>query len=229
VVGGRLPRLVPAFDAAPPVVIGWMGTRTHDADLAAIAPALHELARRHGPRVRFECVGVLEHPTSRGLLDGLDVHYVTPRPQELEYPLFMLWFTSRIHWDIGLAALADTPFTRGKSDLKSLDYAAIGAAGIYSDVPAYRNGVVHGETGWLVANTAEDWTDGLDRLVTDAALRERLAIAAARALYAERTLARRAGDWLDAVTWLLDDSQSTTWTHPWRLFGARTMILEQGA
>lgn len=220
VVGGRLPRLGSAFDTEPPVVIGWMGTRTHDADLAAIAPALHEVARRHGSRVRFECVGVLAQAESRDLLDGLNVHYVTPRPQELEYPLFMLWFTSRIRWDIGLAALADTPFTRGKSDLKSLDYAAIGAAGVYSDVPAYRAGVVHGETGWLAANHPAAWVAALDQLVTDAALRERLATAAARELYAHRTLARRAGDWLAALQWLLDPQPTPT---PARRFGARIL------
>jgi glycosyltransferase involved in cell wall biosynthesis len=204
VVGGRLPALPPAFDEPEPVVVGWMGTLTHDEDLIAIAPAIREVARRHGERVRFECVGVVRHDESRRLLDGVPVLYHPQRLPETEYPQFMLWFTRHVRWDVGIAALADTPFTRGKSDLKYLDYAAIGAAGAYSRVPAYAATVRDGVTGLLADNTAEAWTAALDRLVADAPLRRRLADAAQRELYAGRTLERRAGDWVAAIRSILD-------------------------
>ena len=61
----------------------------------------------------------------------------------------------------------DTPFTRCKSDLKVLDYSALGIPGIYSRVTPYAATVNHGETGWLADNTTDFGRDALERRVTD--------------------------------------------------------------
>jgi glycosyltransferase involved in cell wall biosynthesis len=111
----------------------------------------------------------------------------------------MLWFTSRIRWDVALAPLRDNAFTRCKSDIKLLDYSAIGAAGIYSRVPAYATSVRHGVTGWLTDNHPDAWFEALRTLLGDPALRRRIGASARASLYAERTLARSLGAWTRAL------------------------------
>ncbi len=188
-----------------PLVIGYMGTATHDADFALVLPALRAVCRRHAGRVVVELVGVIRREAARrALAAGLPLRFAAPRPGEAEYPLFMTWFTRRTAWDIAIAPLGDSAFRRCKTDIKLLDYCAIGAAGVYSRVPAYAGSVRDGETGLLVENHPEAWEDALERLIAHADLRLRLGDAARRYLYAERVLAVRAGDWPAAIGGLLD-------------------------
>jgi len=197
----------PAGFATPfgerPLVIGYMGTETHDDDLRMALPALAEVCRRHPGRVAIEVVGGAGAAATRAALAELPVRFVPVRPEEREYPLFMTWFTHRTAWDIAIAPLRDTPFRRCKSDIKFLDYCAIGAAGVYSRVAAYADSVRHGETGWLADNETEAWVEALERLIADEALRRHVGAAGRRYLWDERVLARRAGDWVDAVEGML--------------------------
>jgi glycosyltransferase involved in cell wall biosynthesis len=89
-------------------------------------------------------------------------------------------------------------FSEAKSDIKFLDYSAVGAATVCSDVPAYGT-VRHGETGLRVENTVSAWKSALERLITQPALRERLTVNAWHYLLKERTVASAASKWLDAL------------------------------
>lgn len=95
--------------------------------------------------------------------------------------------------------LVDTPFTRCKSDIKFLDYCAIGAAGIYSNVAAYSSSVRHLETGWLEGNRTEAWVEALEELIASYEIRNRISVDANRYLFAERILAQRSHVWLEAL------------------------------
>lgn len=66
---------------------------------------------------------------------------------------------------IGLAPLLDTPYNRGKSHIKFLDIAAVGAVGIYSDRPPYSNIVQHGVNGLLASDNIDDWYEQINCLV----------------------------------------------------------------
>lgn len=198
-----LPGKIRAGATGEPIVIGYMGTLTHDEDLLLIAPALREACAHHPGAIEVQLVGVVERSETLAALDGLPVRVVSPLVGEGEYPLFMVWLTHRLRWDIALAPLRDTPFNACKSDLKHLDYAAMGAAGIYSAVPAYAGTVRHGETGWLAANDVDAWVQALETLIARPALRGRLARAAADYVYGERVLARQGREWVDALEELL--------------------------
>lgn len=186
---------IPLFGPRP-LTIGYMGTLTHDQDLLVILPALEEIGQRYDDRIRLQVVGGIGAPETAQRLARLPVPTQFLQAEEVEYPQFMLWFTGRLAWDIGLAPLRDTPFNRGKSDIKFLDYSALGAAGIYSDMPVYAGSVRHGENGWLAANRPEAWVDALETLIADPDLRMAIATKARRYLYQERVLRRRANDWL---------------------------------
>ena len=185
------------------VVIGYMGTPTHDDDLMMILPALQKIAQEHRDECEFQIVGGARQVRTFESLGKLPVRVINPRPGEAEYPLFMLWYSSRLGWDIGLAPLRDTPFNHCKSDIKFLDYSAIGAAGIYSRGPAYDSSVQHLETGWIVDNDVNAWSEALEELISDDDMRLHLARNATRHLYSKRTLARSASRWLEALDSLL--------------------------
>jgi glycosyltransferase involved in cell wall biosynthesis len=185
------------------VVIGYMGTITHDEDLLMILPALESINQRYPARIEIQVIGVLRNEETKKELLGLPVRYVSFRPEEYEYPMFMLWFTGHTRWDIAISPLRETLFTRCKSDIKYLDYAAIGAAGIFSQSPAYSSTIHHKIDGWIAENTPEAWEEALETLVQDSSLRLKIARNAARYLYRERLLAQHALDWYTAVDQLI--------------------------
>ena len=189
-------------------VIGYMGTMTHDDDLLMVLPALRAVWERHREEIEFQIVGGVGRGDTLQTLKTLPVRLVNPRPEETEYPLFMLWFSSRVRWDIAISPLKNTPFNQCKSDIKFLDYSAIGAAGIYSRVPAYESSVRHLQTGWLAGNDVGAWVEALEELLSNDRLRMQLAQNATQYLYAERILARCAHNWLKALENLLDSRYS---------------------
>ncbi len=185
-------------------VIGYMGTFTHDDDLLMILPALHAVCRRHVGDVELQIVGVAGQEETLKALSGLPVRITSPRAGEAAYPLFMLWFTTRISWDIAISPLEATQFNQCKSDIKFLDYSAIGAAGVFSRGPAYAASAKHAENGLLVENDSAAWEDALEALIADAELRMRLALNASRTLHEERTLEHSAHRWVTALDNLME-------------------------
>jgi processive 1,2-diacylglycerol beta-glucosyltransferase len=181
------------------VVIGYMGTFTHDEDFLMILPAIKAIHQRYPGRIEVQVVGVVRDDETKKELQALPVRYVYPQPEEHEYPMFMLWFTGHVHWDIAISPLRDTPFTRCKSDIKYLDYAAIGAAGIFSQSSAYTSTIHHKEDGWIAENLPEAWEEALETLMQDRSLRLQIARNASRYLYSQRILAQHAPDWVKIV------------------------------
>jgi glycosyltransferase involved in cell wall biosynthesis len=186
------------------IVIGYMGTSTHDEDLLMVLPALKAICQRHPGQVAVQVIGVVRSEETKKVLQELPVRYNYPNPEENEYPMFMLWFTGHVCWDIAISPLRDTPFTRCKSDIKYLDYSAIGAAGIFSQSPAYTSTIHQKENGWISENTSQAWEDALEALIQDISLRQKIAWNATRHLYSERILAQRAPDFVDIVERLIN-------------------------
>ena len=180
-------------DRFAPIGILCMGTATHDADFAAILPALTEIRRQFHGQVR---IGVT------GFVTGALPDWIAAVPPSVNasrsYPGFVHWFTRQTGWDIGLAPLADTPFNAAKSPIKLLDYAAAGLAVLASDVGPYRGALADGRGGQLVANTGDAWYGALSRLIRDDPHRRARAAGGVAWLRETGTLAVRAGAWRDA-------------------------------
>jgi glycosyltransferase involved in cell wall biosynthesis len=183
-------------------VIGYMGTFTHLADLMLLLQALRQVLRGHGGRVEFELAGGTDDPSWLEALEGLPV-----RVLELpggEYPRFVAWGVEHLRWDVGVAPLAGTPFNDCKSDVKFLDYAALGMAAVCSRVPAYAATVRDRETGLLVPESAAAWVEALETLLADDGGRRAIAARAQAYVFGERTLAHRAADWRRALIQIHD-------------------------
>ena len=171
-----------------PVRVLFMGTATHDGDFALVEPALSRLHARFGACVQFDMIGV----TARGDVPDWVNRMAPEGVAGQSYPGFVDWITQFPAWDIGIAPLADTPFNRAKSAIKTLDYAALGAAVLASDVPAYRGSLAEAGSRGLVANTETAWVGALDHLVRHARLRRDLAAHAHATLLRNGTLAAQA-------------------------------------
>jgi len=195
-----IPRpVLPEAQTNKPLVIGYMGTQTHDDDLRLILPAIRAVNERRAGQIMLEIIGVTTNPETLESMRGLPVRWISPDPRESEYPLFMLWFTSQVHWDIALAPLQDTIFTRAKSDIKYLDYAAISAPGIFSNVPAYSSSIHHGQNGLLVENTPEAWEAAIEALITRPDYRQQIASQAVTDLHRNRIINCCAINWETAL------------------------------
>jgi hypothetical protein len=184
------------------LVIGYMGTYSHDADLGLALAPLRAVLRAQPEQLEFQLIGGAANHQLRRAFDGLPLR-VLDQDRPVDYPGFMAWFTQTVRWDIALGPLESTPFTRCKSDIKYLDYAAIGAAALFSRVTPYAESVADGETGCLVDNTAAAWRAGLERLVADGEFRHRLAGNARRQLMGERILSVCASRWQEAIQWIM--------------------------
>ena len=130
----------------------YMGTATHAADLAAIRPALDALAQERAGAFDLTLIGVAGDVAPAPWLRRL-----SPPADAITYPRFVRWLRVQGPFDVGLAPLVDTPFNRAKSDIKLLDYAALGLVPLVEDGPAYRADPVLRDS----ARFAGDWRAAL--------------------------------------------------------------------
>lgn len=135
--------------------------------------------KRH-PNVHLEILGAVDRKDLDEYFNGWDmkmlgrVAMIPATKLFRDYPKVL----SQQKWDIGIAPLIDTAFTRSKSHIKWMEYAAYKIPCVASRVYPYfmpiegRDTIVDGETGYLCR--PPEWEQALERLVIDKSLRERI-------------------------------------------------------
>jgi glycosyltransferase involved in cell wall biosynthesis len=166
-----------------PVQLVYVGSPTHARDLALLVPVMAELERHRPGGFELNVVGV------EPLGPGQDWYRRVPVPDSCKpYPRFVGWLREqRPRWDIGVAPLADAEFNRYKSDLKYLEYAALGLPGVFSESEPYQT-VEHARTGFTAGDNATAWVEAVLALADDVLLRERIAGAAFRYVASQRLM-----------------------------------------
>jgi hypothetical protein len=169
------------------LVVGWHAAAEHrlDADALAIGGVMRGILEAH-PDVHVVTIGIdlnLDHERYRHE-DHITVETLTERLAD---------------FDVGIVPLPDTPFNRGRSNVKAREYAAAGVPWLASPVGPYV-GLGKDEGGRLVAD--DEWLAALDELIRSG--RERAKLAKRAKAWAKRdTIWRKAGVWeavfLDAV------------------------------
>ena len=147
-----------------PLTIGWGGSPGHFADWFHLAPYLTQWLRMH-PDVHL---AVMAHELAHSFIAIEPHRYHVTKFGSLSDDVNFLRSL-----DIGLAPLLPTDYNRGRSDVKFLEYASQGVAGIYTDLEPYRSSVVHGVTG-LLSRSPSEMMEHLERLRTDLVLRQQL-------------------------------------------------------
>ena len=160
------------------VVIGYSGSNSHDEDLKMMFPTLARIMDKY-PNVYFETLGAvgkknieLFTPFSESAKLRCDILPSTWTFNE--YPKYL----STLKWDIGLAPLIDSSFTRCKSSIKFFEYSMYKIPTIVSRVypyyvPCFGREVIQNEvTGLLVKQN--EWEQALEKLILDKDLRIKL-------------------------------------------------------
>ncbi|CAN5797917.1 hypothetical protein BH23THE1_BH23THE1_31010 [soil metagenome] len=132
-----------------PLEIVYMGTKTHDGDFEIIEPVLRSLHDKYPGAFNLHLIGVGDIKSSESWI-------IRHNPTSGLYPYFVEWFDSIGPFDIGIAPLEDSKFNRSKSDIKCLDYLAIGVKPIVSNVTAYQNKELNQHIN-RVNNTFDEW------------------------------------------------------------------------
>lgn len=145
--------------------IGWAGGDSHRRDLARIAGPLHRIVRT---------TDAVVHTIGQDFTDTLRLP--EGRHRHTGWEAKLIKYYAALDFDIGLAPIEDTEFTRSKSYIKALEYGALGIPVIASDVGPYREYVEDGVTGFLVRKESE-WIDRMQLLIGDPELRERMGAA----------------------------------------------------
>lgn len=169
------------------LVIGYLGSSSHEPDLQEIEPALEQILERY-PQIQLKFWGC--QPSSR-LLERDRVHFT---------PLMLLDYQEYSHFcagldiDIAIAPLRDSPFNHSKSPIKFFEYSALGLPGVYADVSAYNQVVRDQETG-LLAHNLQSWSAQLARMIESPALRIRLVEQAQQELRENWVMSAQASLW----------------------------------
>lgn len=147
-------------DRGGPATIGWIGSPSTWPLVRPLLPLLAELHRSH--QVRFRAVGAGRRAEA-DRFEGLDLIEWSEQSEVAEVQAM----------DIGIMPLIDSPFVRGKSGYKLIQYMACGLPTVASPIGVNADIVEPGRTGFL-ATTIDEWRQALKALIGDAALRRHL-------------------------------------------------------
>lgn len=164
------------IDNGDKIVIGYFGGASHYRDIhnTNFVPALRRIMHDH-KNVYFKMAG---QPLDQ-YLPRKRVEIIDP-VQGKNWPLKLF---PKLSYDIALAPLMDTPFSKSKSNIKWQEATRMGAAVIASSVGPYQK--LPGGTVKLVNNTEEDWYNAILKLL-DAETRKQQVEKAQTALKAFR-------------------------------------------
>ena len=145
----------------PKPVVMWAGSQTHIDDLIIINGCIPENCKLIiGGFPEVEKVELFE--------DHKNIEFL-PKCKLKDYPKMVA------KGDICAIPLVDNKFNSCKSDIKGLEFGAMGIPSVTSDVPPYRRWIKHGENGFLVKkNKTKFWIRYLQMLVDDVELRIKL-------------------------------------------------------
>lgn len=114
--------------------ITYFGTSSHKKDWESIRNEVDELLEVN-PNFEMTLIGIPDSRRTHPRITRLD-----PPPQaEASYPAFVNWVRSLEPFDLGLAPLENSEFNIAKSNIKALEYGALGLEVIASPVLPYQD------------------------------------------------------------------------------------------
>ena len=154
--------------------IGWIGGRSHFDDLAMLAPMLRELLVAH-PEITL-CLVNSALKRSYDMLrlpypfEGLNNVQLADRSVPINR---YAKFAAHFGFDIGIAPLVDCNFNRSKSNLRWLEYSAMGIPSVCSDISHFSQTIRNNKDGILIKNNdLKSWRGALEFLIGNRDARE---------------------------------------------------------
>lgn len=171
--------------------IGYFGTRTHSKDLNIIKEPIMKLKDNYD--FDFQIIGGFDEDIASECYDIVELP-----DNSNDFEVFMKWLSKNAKWDIGIAPLEDSFFNKGKSELKYIEFTALGIPGVYSDVEVYNSVIKDGYNGFL-AISDEDWFNKIELLIKDVTLRKEILSNATKDIIENYSIENRAKQWKDIL------------------------------
>jgi len=150
--------------------IGWIGGNSHREDLEFIAPIIEKIVNKYD-NVKFVCCGYGGTSSPDKWVEfnyGHNVFKNIPTEKyEFSLGVPMEVFPDKIpslRLDIAVAPVVEHPFSKCKSNCKSLEYGLNRIPGVYQRF-LYKDSVIDGKTGFL-ADTQDDFYNRLCELIS---------------------------------------------------------------
>jgi glycosyltransferase involved in cell wall biosynthesis len=175
----------------------YMGTATHDPDFNMLLDQLDVLHGRAPDSFRLTIIGAVRNPPERRWLSTL-----APDSNSRMYPRFTKWLLRANDFDVGLCPLVGNRFNDCKSDLKILDYAALGLVPVVSDCIPY-TATATANACAVVVPSQGDWADTLQSVIRDRERSRQIADNATRYLWSQRHVAQSTKAMGDRLSGLL--------------------------
>ena len=149
------------------VVIGYFsGSITHNADFNLILPVIKKILTKYS-NVYLKVVGFLDVPLE---LKEFENRIIAEKFVDwTELPSLI----SSV--DINIAPLEQSVFNEAKSEIKWIEAALVRVPTIASNIGAFKEMIVNGETGILCSDNHE-WEKSLDKLIADHDFRNRIGL-----------------------------------------------------
>jgi len=151
------------------LIIGYMGTNSHQPDLLPILPIIKKLINNYPKKLKFRIWGL--KPPDEFLIGGK----IEWSPfYSMNYREFAQFFQTQSA-DIFISPLIENEFNKCKSPIKFFEYTSLGVPGIYSSIEPY-SGIIKNNVTGVLAESIEDWERNLTTLIQDPKLRYQLAV-----------------------------------------------------
>lgn len=141
----------------------YFGTKSHKNDFELILPALTVISKKH-PEFVLLVIGALDDDYKAPEW----VKVIPVPPFNKNYPAFVPWLKEITkHANLGLAPLAENSFNKYKSNLKALEYAALGLPVLASARTVYDSLALEAPAIKVVENTPTIWIEALSSIIED--------------------------------------------------------------
>lgn len=176
--------------------IGWVGSGSHSKDLELLDKVFPAILERNKD-AQFVICSYFQDDLSalpEFLLNRKGVKIVNKWSPILKYPAHV----AAQDFDIGLAPLVDNKFNRGKSNLRWLEYSALGIPCVASNVGHFAETVKDGVDGFLARDGAEI-TRKIQVLIDDSKLRKKMGRAAHARIAKDFNVDKNLDIYIDAI------------------------------
>ncbi len=175
-------------DEYRPVNIVWYGSNTHDGDLLQIVRPVLDIMDKYGLGVRFKFFGYCPYEFIDATLEaGASKPGITIK-DEYKWAMEYIPAVDFVHFHdvlssmethIGLCPLVEHEFNASKSNLKILEFGAVGAPCVVTDFGEYadRKAISDDEVIRVAEGDHGGWLNAIDKLVSDDQLRYKMGTA----------------------------------------------------
>lgn len=161
-----------AHDSDPPAIV-WVGhgpAHLRSGNFDSLRDALRILSKR-GQSFQFVLIGGKNHDALHAFWEKETYTVRIIDEADWANPVSVPDLLREVRPRVGAMPLADTQFVRAKCAYKTIEYMAAGIPVVASPVGEAISLISNAQAG-ILANTAQEWSDALSKLLGDGALRK---------------------------------------------------------